>query len=651
MIANIPPRHRNLRRWSKLTVNPSRLMDQPMRENARRALSLLFTVFLLAFATTGGAAAEWKFPAASRTVVIGDVHGAFSELSGLLRQTGLVDGELRWIGGQTQLVSVGDLLDRGDDSRKVMDLLMRLQQEATSAGGSVYVILGNHEVMNLTGDLRYVSPGEYAAYQDMEPAEVRADARTAFLADAAAQGLAGDAAEQAFIEQFPPGYFGHRAAFSEGGAYGQWLRAMPTMILVGDTLFVHGGLPPSLLESDIPTINADITRTIADYSRVWGNVAARFKVPVSQRGRVDALRALGDEEATAAATQLESLLEAPVLGPVGPLWIRETALCHPLTQTDTVRAILDRVGASRVVFGHTPTETRRVTSRMGAMVIMADTGMLRSYYEGMPAALIIERESLSVLYAGGTSAEPVDEEIRRIGKRPGNLSDDELEDFLANADIVATEEVGTGVTKPLRVTLERDGMQVRALYKGVSTPITGGGPRRRQLIEKSDRFEHEVAAYKLDRLLDLDLVPVTVERSVNGNPGALQFWVEGMISLLEKNEQGITADGYCPINPQYNLMYIFDSLILNTDRTQQNVTFTRDDWMITLIDHSRAFRLSRKLPQEFRNFPISVGDEMARRLERLDQETLNAELGAYIDRDQIRSLLGRRDDLLKNYRE
>ncbi len=616
-----------------------------------RLLRFLLLFTLIGTAATAVAADDWKFPPAARIVALGDIHGAYSELGGLLRDTGLVDNELRWTGGTTQLVSVGDLLDRGDDSRKVMDLLMRLQQESAAAGGAVHVVLGNHEVMNLTGDLRYVTDGEYAAYQDLEPAGVREQARAAFVTDASARGLSVGEAESTFEEQFPPGYFGHNAAFSADGIYGEWMQSMPTMIKVGDTVFVHGGLAPALLESDIPTINAQVSQTVADYNRIWNGVATRFQVPVARRGRVDALRALGDAEATAAAAQLETLLEAPVLGPVGPLWIRENALCHELTQYDTVSAILARLGAKRVVFGHTPTVSRRVTSRLGGLIIMADTGMLRSYYDGTPAALIIEGDKLQVRYAGKQSAEPVDVEIRRVGERPGNLNDDQLEDFLATAEIVATEEVGTGVTKPLRVTLQRDGISVQALYKGVSTPVGGNSQRRRQLIEKSDRYQHEVAAYKLDRLLDLNLVPVTVEREVNGNPGALQFWVNGMISLLEKTEQNLRADGYCPINPQYNMMYVFDSLILNTDRTQQNVTFTRDDWMLVLIDHSRAFRLSRKLPADFRNFPIQVGDEMARRLERLDQKTLTAELGEYIDREQIRALLARRDDLLKQYRK
>ena len=97
-------------------------------------------------------------------VAFADVHGAYDELVALLRSQGLVDGSLRWSGADTQLVSLGDLLDRGPDSRRVLDLLMRLEGEARTAGGAVHVLLGNHEVMNIVGDLRYVSAGEYAAF-------------------------------------------------------------------------------------------------------------------------------------------------------------------------------------------------------------------------------------------------------------------------------------------------------------------------------------------------------------------------------------------------------------------------------------------------------------------------------------------------------
>jgi hypothetical protein len=110
-----------------------------------------------------GQAAQAQWNGVERVVAFADVHGAYTELLTLFRETGIVDAKDRWAAGHTHLVSLGDLLDRGADSRKVMDLLMRLQGEARAAGGQVHVVLGNHEAMNLLGDLRDVDVGEFAA--------------------------------------------------------------------------------------------------------------------------------------------------------------------------------------------------------------------------------------------------------------------------------------------------------------------------------------------------------------------------------------------------------------------------------------------------------------------------------------------------------
>src|SRR5687768_648059 len=133
-----------------------------------------------------------------RVVAFADVHGAYAELLALLHDTAIVDAQDHWSAGQTHLVSLGDLLDRGADSRKVMDLLMRLQGEAKAAGGQVHVLLGNHEAMNILGDLRYVDAGEYASYADMETPAERAELRQAWeTANGAGSGTA-------FDQKFPP---------------------------------------------------------------------------------------------------------------------------------------------------------------------------------------------------------------------------------------------------------------------------------------------------------------------------------------------------------------------------------------------------------------------------------------------------------------
>ena len=155
--------------------------------------------------------------------------------SRLLRETGIVDAQDRWAAGRTHVVSLGDLLDRGADSRKVMDLLMRLQGEAAAAGGQVHVVLGNHEAMNLLGDLRYVDAGRI---RGLRRRGVGRRAR------ATAQGVgsgAGRARAPRSTRSFRRAIFGHRAAFGPQGKYGQWLLSLPVAITVNDTLFMHAG--------------------------------------------------------------------------------------------------------------------------------------------------------------------------------------------------------------------------------------------------------------------------------------------------------------------------------------------------------------------------------------------------------------------------
>ena len=101
-----------------------------------------------------------------RTVAIGDIHGAYSALVSILSEARLIDESNSWSGGEATLVQLGDFLDRGEHTRRVMDLLMKLQQEAPAAGGRVVVLMGNHEALNLLGEVDDVSPASVAAWAD-----------------------------------------------------------------------------------------------------------------------------------------------------------------------------------------------------------------------------------------------------------------------------------------------------------------------------------------------------------------------------------------------------------------------------------------------------------------------------------------------------
>ncbi|MFQ5983805.1 MAG: metallophosphoesterase, partial [Woeseiaceae bacterium] len=179
-------------------------------------------LLLVALPPSRSLAAEWRWSGVERIVAVSDVHGALGAMTATLTNAKVIDEELRWGGGATHLVITGDILDRGPDSRKVMDLIMRLEKEAADAGGRVHLLLGNHEVMNLVGDLRYVSREEYAAFADDESAEDRERWFQVFRVSRP-ENPDEESLRLEYNDKYPTGFFGLRRAFGTHGAYGPWL--------------------------------------------------------------------------------------------------------------------------------------------------------------------------------------------------------------------------------------------------------------------------------------------------------------------------------------------------------------------------------------------------------------------------------------------
>ncbi|HET8690835.1 MAG TPA: metallophosphoesterase [Steroidobacteraceae bacterium] len=550
----------------------------------RRVLAAAFILLQAALAAAQSPSA-YRFTGVERVVAFADVHGAYEPLVALLRETGVVDESLRWSGGRTHLVGLGDLVDRGPQSRQVLDLLMRLEGEAAAAGGAVHQLLGNHEVMDLAGDLRYVSPAEYAAYAGPQEDAGREAAWKAILAkDSAASRAEFDAA-------FPPGYFGHAAAFAPDGRYGRWLLGKPVIVVINDTAFVHGGLPPLVARLGLEDTNAAMLGALRDYLEAWRSLSSTHGIarPVLFDDRPAALAAI---PAPADAESLGKLQDGPVFTPAGPTWYRGQALCNPYTETENLDAALARLGVARVVEGHTVTATGRVLQRFDSRVWLLDTGMLAPVYKGRASALVFQDGAWSVTYADAPGQrfrpEPAP---RAVGPRPRSLDDDALERWLAEA---------------------------------------------------------EVAAYRLDRLLGLGLVPVTVERAVNGKPRVVQFWIDESMTVREMLERKLAPSGWCPSIPQYNLMNVFDLLAHNPGRTADNALFTRD-WMLVLTGHARAFGTGSAAPSLLSSNPVELSPALARKLGALDRATLDAALGPYLSRRQVDALVKRRDDLLRRF--
>jgi hypothetical protein len=300
-------------------------------------LARLFAVLLAVTVALSAA------PGASRIIVIGDVHGDYAVFVQVLQQVGVIDAKRKWKGGTTVLVQTGDVPDRGPQSRKVMDLLMDLEKQARKAGGQVHPLLGNHEVMNMLGDLRYVSPEEYASYASADAEALR---EHVFMTGATPQQREDAALKSTWMAAHPPGWVELVQAFGAKGKYGRWLRQHDTIVKVGDTLFMHGGISPKYATLQVAEVN-------------------------------DRVRA-----ALASATPGTELL---LTDEDGPLWYRGLALAPEESLMAHVDALLAHHGVARIVLGHTVTPGV-VLPRFGGKVILNDVG-LSAVYGGPPSAL------------------------------------------------------------------------------------------------------------------------------------------------------------------------------------------------------------------------------------------------------------------------
>ena len=599
-------------------------------------VSLLLWLFL---PLSSAQADEWHFSDVERIVAVSDIHGAYDALIQTLQVADVIDEDLAWSGGKTHFVVTGDLLDRGPDSRLVMDLIMRLEHEAPLAGGRVHQLIGNHEVMNLTGDLRYVADEEYAAFLDMESEEEREYWYKRFRRDYQADSNEATVRWR-FDDKAPPGYFGHRKAFRYDGPYGKWLLQKPIMVVINDTVFVHGGIPPFVAEYGLDGVNVDLKENLHDFlttRAVLENKAVlspidRFKeIPEVLTRKAKAGRLLDIELRT--AQMAIDLGDSPLHGPAGPTWYRGTASCNSLIEGDSLNAALDVVGAQRVVIGHTTTITRRVQQRMNGRIIEIDTGMLKKNYDGSGHALIIDDGELSVVNQDGSQdlvplVHPV-----RVGHQSIAITDDELASVLVNGDV---QELDTGFSSWKLVQVSTEDMQLHAYFRELS---------------EEEGFIPELAAYKLDRMLGLGMVPATVRRDIAGIEGTLQFVPAATLTERERVAVGWSWNTPCPLEKQMRAMFVFDALIHNTARTPSMMVYNPDDWLLMLVDHENAFGVQQEDLANLEDVELSVGNQWRTVLQALDDETLRTGLGDVLNEERLSALAGRRDALISGSSE
>jgi hypothetical protein len=221
------------------------------------------------------------------------------------------------------------------------------------------------------------------------------------------------------------------------------------------------------------------------------------------------------------------------------------------------------------------------------------------------------------------------------------LTDEQIEKFLKDADVIKTKGTKKGVTGSLQATLSDGKMTHDAHIQQVDESKREFQTAKGTEFNFRDSWTFNVAGYKLDRLIGLNMVPVSVSRRWRSKPAAFTWWVDDV--LMDEGDRlknKVPPPDVTAWNQQTQLVHMFDQLIYNVDRNMGNLIITKD-WRLWAIDHTRAFR-THDTPKS----PLIISRcdrRVFEALKRLDKDTLKREMGNFIDEWQIRSLLARRD--------
>lgn len=329
---------------------------------------IIIYLTILLLPAIAGAADSAIYTHAGRIVAVGDLHGDYNQYVKILKINQLVDDELKWVGGETHFVQLGDVTDRGPDSLKIINHLKALTKQAKKQGGRVHVLIGNHEAMNIQGDLRYVHPGEYAAVTGRKSAKTQ----QRYLEKVFANILANqsdpelkrefeadkNSVMQKLAEDFPVGYVEHRRLWEPRGRLAKWYASQNSVIQINDTIFLHGGLNPHKETYDsLKTINETIRDELSP-------------------GGVPALS----------------------IDPDGPLWYRGLKMNAEETELPPLVRLLEFYGARRIMVAHSPTEGA-ILPRFEGRVILGDVG-ISAHYGSALANVMIEGDQIYAIHRG-----------------------------------------------------------------------------------------------------------------------------------------------------------------------------------------------------------------------------------------------------------
>ncbi len=386
---------------------------------------------------------DYHWNGVERVVAIGDLHGDFDQYLNVMRSAGLLDAKGKWAGGKTHLVQTGDLVDRGADSRKIIDHLLKLAKQAKKKGGYVHMLIGNHETMNVTGDLRYVSAGEFRSYttrnsQRLQDMQWQRQLDWMGNNDSEAfESLDLDTYRIEWLKRVPLGWVEHRQAWSPGGRYYKRVAGNRVAIRLNDTLFVHAGISAKYCKFSLQSLTEQVIAALQHYD--------------------PAVPSIIDDD-------------------LGPVWYRGLAMKNEEgVFIQTLDNILKRYGVRRIVVGHTPTGGV-IWPRFDQRVIVNDAG-ISAYYGANTAALELTADGAVAIYGDQRIPVPTNNAGREaylravMALRPDNALLKKRLDHMLTPPVeapVAAPETSAG--EKVTTTMVEEEKPAENVMTGVATP-------------------------------------------------------------------------------------------------------------------------------------------------------------------------------------
>jgi hypothetical protein len=608
-----------------LAVSRKKKRNSPsLMKSISKAIFLFFLITGL-FLSLHADSRQCVWKDVDKIIAVGDIHGDYDNFVKILKAAGLLDDTLKWSGGKTHLVQTGDIMDRGDHSKDVFDLIKKLEIEAMEAGGRVHMLLGNHEEMNITGIVfrnpAYVSPKQFASFlpdyyryakegeflrqiQNSSTNENDSDTslHEAYLETKWKELMSDKNIQTLYVNTF-------------NAEYGRWIIEHNAVIKINGILFSHGGISERYAAWPMQKINDILRRELNEYR-------LSYKRGITPRMRREIL-----------------------YYPDSPLWNRDLALKDEKTYAPVVDKILKNFNATHMIIAHTPPgspvipeddqDEVAMRSRFGQKVWMIDTG-IADYYYGILSYLTIENGQYHM-------NEWRDEEIEK--QEPFESSDislleesrEDVEHYLLSAAVVSTNEGAVpGRTASWKVNLDDGVTRRRAMFKVIDDARPAALP---------ESYKYELAAYALDKLLAFDRIPATIERKIDGANGSLQIRIENCLPLDDMQRKNITPPDSQAFANALEEINVFENLAYSERKELDDILIQEETWKIYRVDFSEAFSPTPHLIPEQKITRCSK--IMFQNLKDVSDEVIRARLGMYINEKEIAALLIRKSLILK----